>query len=125
MRGVGDRRGDRGSRENPDAGDRLQPPALRVRLVPGDYFDLERFDLRMQLKELCGQRLECDARKPRKLRRLRALAEDLRDQGTDASLKPCATMIPNSARCARNALASMVRCRTRSARVRWSISTAC
>jgi hypothetical protein len=40
-------------------------------------------------------------------------------------LMPCATTIPNSARCARNAFASIVCCRIRSARVRCSMRTAC
>ena len=84
MRGIGHRRGDRRSREDPDARDRLQAPALLVRLVPGDNFDLERFDLRMQLKELSSQRLKCDARERRKRRRLHALTKDLPDQGADA-----------------------------------------
>ena len=38
---------------------------------------------------------------------------------------PCATTIPNSARCARNAFASIVCCRISSARVRCSMRTAC
>ena len=38
---------------------------------------------------------------------------------------PCTTTIPNSARCARNAFASIVCCRIGSARVRCSMGTAC
>src|SRR5208283_4965564 len=40
-------------------------------------------------------------------------------------LIPCGTTIPNSARCARNAFASIVCCRIRSARARCSMRTAC
>src|SRR4029077_5586829 len=84
MRWIGDRRGDRGRRDEAHTWDRLQTPALLVRPVPGEKFSLESLDAWGEIQELRSQRRERAACQPRQLCSIFTVSEDPLDQGDDA-----------------------------------------